>query len=323
MTQFKKITLDNGLRIILVPKQDSLATTVLVLVEAGSKYEKKEMNGLSHFLEHMCFKGTKKRPRSIDIASELAGIGASSNAFTSLEYTGYFAKSEPKHFETILDVVSDIYLNPVLDPNEIQKERGVIIEEMNMILDTPMRYIGDLWLTLLYGDQPAGWDIVGSKEVVLKLSRDDFLQYRSEHYLAGSTIVVVAGKFNEEEVVPAIKKNVHIFRINVHYRGYDVGDVTDLKLSQDQKHINFYVTINYKGLRLPTNSKIKFKTENIYGVRYLDVEYPEKPSGKFLKNGDIVDGAEAYERIDEYLIESISALVSFIRRRPIRQTFAF
>src|SRR3990167_5680940 len=98
MKNFNKITLENGLRIITVPKSDSLATTVLVLVEAGSKYETKEINGLSPFLEHMCFKGTKKRPRSIDIASELDGIGAVSNAFTSHEYTGYFAKAESKYF---------------------------------------------------------------------------------------------------------------------------------------------------------------------------------------------------------------------------------
>lgn len=109
------------------------------------------------------------------------------------------------------------------------------------------------------------------------------------------------------DFVPAINKNVHLFRIDVHYRGYDVGDVTDVKLSQSQKHINFYVTIHYKGLKLPTNSEIRFKTENIYGARYLDIEYPQKPSGKFIKDGDKVDGKEAYERIDEYLIESISS----------------
>jgi phospholipid/cholesterol/gamma-HCH transport system substrate-binding protein len=112
------------------------------------------------------------------------------------------------------------------------------------------------------------------------------------------------------DFVPAINKNVHLFRIDVHYRGYDVGDVTDVKLSKSQKHINFYVTINYKGLKLPTNSEIRFKTENIYGTRYLDVKYPEKPSGEFIKDGDKVDGKEAYERIDEYLIESISSAES-------------
>ena len=123
MPPFKKITLNNGLRIILVPKDDSFSTTVLVLVEAGSKYETKEINGLSHFLEHMCFKGTEKRPHAIDITSELDSIGASYNAFTGQEYTGYFAKAEPRHLDIILDVISDIYLNQIFDPKEINKER--------------------------------------------------------------------------------------------------------------------------------------------------------------------------------------------------------
>ncbi len=205
MENFNKLTLDNGLRIITVPKPDSLATTILVLVEAGSKYETKEINGISHFLEHMCFKGTEKRPRPIDIASELDGIGAAYNAFTSLEYTGYYAKAEPKYFEKISEVVSDIYLNQLLDDKEINKERGVITEELNMYEDLPMRRIQELFTTLLYGDQPAGWDIGGRKEVIKKLTRDDFLNYRSEHYLAQATIIVVAGKFQEDKTLSQIK----------------------------------------------------------------------------------------------------------------------
>ena len=203
---FNKITLDNGLRIITVPKQDSLAVTVLVLVEAGSKYEAKDINGISHFLEHMCFKGTEKRPRAIDIASELDGIGANYNAFTSLEYTGYYVKAEPKRFDVALDVVSDIYLNQTLAAEEINKERGVIIEEINMGEDLPMHKVWYLFLELLYGDQPAGWEVTGKKEVIQKITRDDFLKYKSEHYLAQSTIVVVAGQFSESEAVEKVKQ---------------------------------------------------------------------------------------------------------------------
>ena len=206
MKNFHKITLENGLRIITAPKSDSLATTVLVLVEAGSKYETKEINGLSHFLEHMCFKGTEKRPRSIDIASEFDGIGAVSNAFTSHEYTGYFAKAESKYFDNILDVVSDIYLHPIFETKEIDKERGVIIEEINMYEDLPMRRVSELFSNLLYGDQPAGWDIAGRKEVIQKLNRDDFIKYQQNHYLANSTLVVVAGNFDEREAIKKIKE---------------------------------------------------------------------------------------------------------------------
>ncbi|MDP3052977.1 MAG: pitrilysin family protein [bacterium] len=206
MTQdFKKIVLDNGLRIILAPQAQSLATTVLILVEAGSKYETKEINGLSHFLEHMCFKGTKKRPTSIEISSELDGLGAVYNAFTDMEFTGYFAKARPDHFEAILDVISDMYLNQIFDLKEIEKERGVIIEELNMYEDLPMRRVQESFTNLLYGDQPAGWDIGGKKEVIKKLTRDDFIKYRNEHYLGQASLVVVAGRFDEEEAVEKIK----------------------------------------------------------------------------------------------------------------------
>ena len=201
-----KIILKNGLRIITIPMKESLTTTVLILVEAGSKYETKEINGISHFLEHMCFKGTEKRPKSIDISSELDAIGANYNAFTSMEYTGYYAKSQPKHFAEILDVVSDIYLHQIFDASEIEKEKGVIIEEINMYEDLSMRRVQELFTFLLYGDQPAGWDIAGKKEVIKKLSRENFLKYRNDHYLANSTLVVVSGKIDENEAIGKIEK---------------------------------------------------------------------------------------------------------------------
>lgn len=190
----------------MVPQEASLATTVLVLVETGSKYETKEINGISHFLEHMCFKGTEKRPTAFAIASELDGIGASYNAFTSQEYTGYYAKARPNHFDLILDVVSDIYLHQKFDPQEIDKERGVIIEEINMIEDLPMRKVQNAFTELMYGDQPAGWRIAGTKEVVERLTRDDFVKYHGEHYVAEGTVVVIAGKFDEREAIDGIKE---------------------------------------------------------------------------------------------------------------------
>jgi len=208
----KKTTLENGLRIITVPNKGSLTTTVLILVEAGSKYETKEINGISHFLEHMCFKGTERRPKSIDITSELDGIGASYNAFTSMEYTGYYAKARTEHFDKILDVVSDIYLNQLFRPEEIDKERGVIVEEINMYEDLPMRRVQELFTSLLYGDQPAGWDITGKKEVVNSLKRDDFVNYRSQHYLAQSSVVIVAGDFEENEAIEKIKKTFSLIK---------------------------------------------------------------------------------------------------------------
>src|SRR5271170_7343114 len=183
MSSVKKIVLKNGLRILLVPQAATLAASVLILVEAGSEYETKNINGVSHFLEHLMFKGTTNRPHPGMIAEELASLGAQSNAFTSQEYTGYWAKSEYRKLPKILNIVSDLYLNPIFDPVEIEKERGVIIEELNMYEDTPTRRVQDIFLSLVYGDQPAGWDVGGEKEIVKKLTAEDFVRYRKERYV--------------------------------------------------------------------------------------------------------------------------------------------
>ena len=169
---FKKITLLNGLRLLLVPQSQSLAASVVILVAAGSEYETKPVNGLSHFLEHMAFKGTANRPRVGQIAEELAGLGAQYNAFTGEEYTGYWAKVEARKLPQILDIVSDVYLRPRFDPAEIEKERGVIIEEINMYDDMPKAKVQEDLTRLMYGDQPAGWSITGEKENVRKFDAE-------------------------------------------------------------------------------------------------------------------------------------------------------
>lgn len=198
--KFSKKTLKNGLRVVTVPMKDNPTVTVLVLVETGSEYEDKKLSGISHFLEHMCFKGTIRRPKAIDIARELDAIGSQYNAFTGTEYTGYYAKSDAKHFKKVLDVISDIYLNSTFPEAEIEKEKGVIIEEMNMYEDLPNRQVQELMSTLLYGDQPAGRNIIGNKKTVLAVKRSDLVKYQSEHYVPKSTILVVAGQINEKEV---------------------------------------------------------------------------------------------------------------------------
>jgi len=174
-------------------------------VEAGSKYEEKKVNGVSHFLEHMCFKGTVKRPKAIDISKELDALGSQYNAFTAQEYTGYYAKSDARHFDKIFDIVSDIYLNSTFPDAEIQKEKGVIIEEINMYEDMPQRHVQDLIMALLYGDQPAGWNIAGEKKNILKMERGDFVKYKGQHYLPQATVLIVAGRVTEKEVLTKVK----------------------------------------------------------------------------------------------------------------------
>lgn len=204
---FKKTTLKNGLKIITVPQKNTQAVTVLVLVGTGSKYETKETNGISHFLEHMFFKGTKKRPDKITIAETLDRVGGMYNAFTAEECTGYFAKVAANQFDLALDWVSDIYLRSLLPEKEIAKERNVIIEEINMIYDNPMAYVSTLWSKLLYGDQPAGWDIAGTKESVGKINRGHLADYMANQYVAQNTIVCVAGNIQESRAVNEVKKS--------------------------------------------------------------------------------------------------------------------
>lgn len=196
----KKKTLKNGLRILTIPEKGTQAVTVLVLVGTGSKYEKKEQSGISHFLEHMFFKGTKKRPTSIAVSEPLDEIGGIFNAFTGEEYTGYFAKVDKAHAELALDWVSDIFLNSLMPKNEIEKEKGVVIEELNMHTDVPMTFVQILWNRLLYGDQPAGRDIVGTKESIQGLLRKDIVSYMNHQYVASNTLVCIAGNIKRAAI---------------------------------------------------------------------------------------------------------------------------
>jgi predicted Zn-dependent peptidase len=201
-------TLKNGLRIITVPMKDNPTVTVLVMVEAGTRYETHTTNGLSHFLEHMCFKGTKKRG-SLDIAYELEAMGAQTNAFTWYDYTGYYAKGRAALFPKLLDVVSDVYLNSTFPEAEIEKERGVICGEIDMYEDLPQRRVGEVFAESLYGDQPAGYTVLGPKENIRKFTRNDFVKYHADHYIAAKTVIVVAGNIDaadvEKQVIAAFK----------------------------------------------------------------------------------------------------------------------
>jgi predicted Zn-dependent peptidase len=194
---YNKIILPNGLRLLTVDSQNTDAVTVLVLVGTGSKYETKEISGISHFLEHLQFKGTKKRPTEIEVVSLIDGLGGISNAFTSQEMTGYYAKVQSKKFENAFEWIADIFLNAALPAPEVEKERGAIIEELNMFYDHPMRYIWTVWEQVLYGDQPAGWDIGGTIDTVKSISRDQLLNYRHKNYAAQNTIVCVSGNFDQ------------------------------------------------------------------------------------------------------------------------------
>lgn len=203
---YKKTVLENGLRVITIPMEGTKTVTVLAMVGTGGKYETRETSGISHFLEHLFFKGTEKRPTLKDVANDLEKIGSEHNAFTSKEYTGFYAKAAAFQFDKALEIISDILLNPLFPAKEIEKEKGVILEEIKMIKDDPPRYISDVFEILLYGDTPAGWDFGGTPESVKKITRADILKYFHNQYVAKNIVVCVAGAIDGDIALEKIKK---------------------------------------------------------------------------------------------------------------------
>lgn len=256
-TKYNKNIFKNGLRVISIPMKNTKAVTVLVVVGAGTKYETKDTNGISHFLEHMFFKGTKKRPNALEVAETLDRIGGIYNAFTSKEFTGFWAKVDYSHLDLALDWVSDILLNSQFKEKEIKKEKGVIIEEINMYLDTPTALIYDLWEKLLYGDQPAGWMTLGRKENIFKFKRKDFIKYFKNHYSSKNTVVCVAGNLDPDIV---LKKTGRYFR-----KIQNTDPFSKPKVIEDQRDPNSLVYF-----------KNTDQTHIALGVRGYSLSYKER-----------------------------------------------
>ncbi len=192
-------TLENGLQVVFIDTKTFPTITTLLLVGAGSRYENEKNNGVAHFFEHMAFKGSKKYPNSFVISSTIEGKGGIFNAFTSKDHTGYWIKSTSEHFPTVIDVLSDMVLNSTLSTEEIEREKGVISEEINMYEDTPQRKVGEIFEGLLYKGNPLGFDIAGDKETIQKFDRTTFVEYIKSLYHPGNSILVVAGGLKDKD----------------------------------------------------------------------------------------------------------------------------
>jgi predicted Zn-dependent peptidase len=190
---FERSELQNGLRFLTAPMPQAQSVSCFVMLAAGSRYETTETNGIAHFAEHMFFKGTERRPTARDIAGEVDAIGGEFNAFTGKEYTGYYIRCAAETRDTALDVLVDMLRHSKFDPEEIEREKGVIVEEMNMYYDTPRDFIGGVYESLLYGDQPLGWDIIGRKETVRGATRETFTDYLGNWYWPERMVVGVGG----------------------------------------------------------------------------------------------------------------------------------
>lgn len=251
------ITLKNGLRIVTIPMAGNPTVTVMVMVEAGSRYETVATNGLSHFLEHMCFKGTERR-KSLDIAYELEAMGAETNAFTGYDYTGYYAKGRASLFPRLLDVVADVYQNSNFPEIELEKERGVICGEIDMYEDIPQRKVQDVMAQSLYGNQPAGFSIAGPKENIRKFSRKDFIAYRDAHYVAAKTTIIVAGDIDEKNITATIQEVFKNIRTG--------KDISKKKVSRQV------------GPRILLNEKKTGQSHIVVAARSIPAEHSDMPA---------------------------------------------
>ncbi|MFA5001333.1 MAG: pitrilysin family protein [Candidatus Paceibacterota bacterium] len=203
---YRLTKLETGLRILTVSQPEALSVSVMVLANAGAKNEDDKDSGISHFLEHMGFKGTERRPKSIDLSSEFDAIGASFNAFTCHDSTAYHLTVIPAKVELAVDLLSDMYLHSTLTEAEIKKERGVIIEEIKMYEDKPTSFVWDVFAKLAYAGTLAGRLVLGERETVSALTREDLVAYRAKHYSAQETIIIVVGNFAEDRMIKLVSE---------------------------------------------------------------------------------------------------------------------
>jgi len=197
MAMFQRDTLENGLRVLTADLPHAQSVAVMLMLAAGSRYETPESSGIAHFSEHMFFKGTDRRPSAREIAGEIDAIGGEFNAFTGKESTTYYVKCAAEHRDVALDVLVDMLRNSRFPDDEIEREKGVIIEEMNMYFDTPRDFIGGVYEQLLWGDQPLGRDIIGTKETIRDATRDTFMGYLDRWYKPSRMVLGVAGRIGD------------------------------------------------------------------------------------------------------------------------------
>ena len=252
---FQRDTLDNGLRVLTADLPYAQSVSVLVMLAAGSRYETEESAGIAHFSEHMFFKGTEKRPSAKEIAGAIDAIGGEFNAFTGKEYTAYYVKCAAEHRDVALDVLVDMLRNARFEEEEIEREKGVIVEEMNMYYDTPRDYIGSVYERLLWGDQPLGRDIIGNKETVRGATRDTFMGYLDRWYKPSRMVLGVAGRIGDGLLERAQEL---------------LGDLADAGTGGPER------TAPYANGRVQVHTKQSEQAHVSVGVHSLPLDHPDR-----------------------------------------------
>jgi predicted Zn-dependent peptidase len=257
VSTFQLDRLDNGLRILTAPLESAQSVTCAIMLAAGSRYETEDTNGIAHFSEHMFFKGTEKRPTARDISMEIDAIGGEFNAFTGKEYTGYYVRCAAESRDIALDVLVDMLRNSKFEPDEIEREKGVIIEEMNMYFDTPRDFIGGVYEELLYGDQPLGWDIIGRKETIRSATHETFHSYVDHWYRPKRMVVGIGG---------AVGDGLHerIAELLADLPEADTGEPDPVELSVNGNS------------RVKVHTKASDQAHICLGVHSIPLEHPDR-----------------------------------------------
>ncbi|MCL0052456.1 insulinase family protein [Peptococcaceae bacterium] len=259
---YQKTILENGVRILSeeIPYVRSVA--IGVWINSGSRYESDDNSGISHFIEHMMFKGTKRRSAKA-IAEELDAVGGNLNAFTTKEYTCYYAKVLDEHLDLAIDLLSNMLFESLFSKEDLERERNVIIEEIKMCEDTPDELVHDIFTKAIWHDHPLGRPVIGSKETVALLSRNDLLDYYNKHYTADNIIVTIAGNIKHEEVVEKIESAFGKVRASKRKHLVYPPEVKRDFICRDKDTEQVHMVIGTPGYRL--------KHEDIYAVQIMNI----------------------------------------------------
>jgi predicted Zn-dependent peptidase len=273
---YKLSKLKNGITLLSVPVKGTQSVTVLALFPIGSRYETRELSGASHFVEHMLFKGTTKRPEAMDISKTLDALGADYNAFTSKDYTGYYVKIAAEKQEVAYDILSDIMYHSRFVEEEIEKEKGAIVEELRMYKDNPIMSIDMLFDTLVFGDTPLGWDIGGTPETVRSMNRSLLYSYYRKHYSPKNLVLVAAGA-----ITPGMQKKL---------RSYFDGQKAEKKSHNLDHYKKSYEKFVWPKKELPLSERLlveEKKTDQahlIMGFPGLNNNHPDRYIASILLN---------------------------------------
>ena len=250
--EIHRATAPSGLRLLALPMGGTGTVTVMAFVATGSRYEDAEEAGVSHFLEHLFFKGSKKRPTTLQISEALDEVGGEFNAFTSKEMTAFYAKASAKHTKLLLDVLGDMLINPLFQQKEIDRERGVVIEEMNMYEDSPQDSIGEQFELQLFGEHDLARKIIGTKEIISTITKKRIVKYRNQQYGAPNMVVCIAGNIEPGKALAMLKRQFSGLpkQAPVKIRGFGGVWGTDLVSLKVKKTDQAHVIIGVRGTSL-------------------------------------------------------------------------